>query len=246
MNLRSYEWVSQQIIFFAGLTYMGECKILFAKIKDYKERTFTCGSSQREGALIPCIELYNKGENWMYSIGKEMINEGFAEPEGILSSTDDDDSSLRDEIGSPNPVSTSPKSILSSEMSAKTTDKLDSPDSSFMSLETKSSIPCRTSSPSVEEINNDLITPQKPVKLIEEIDLVTPAKDEANRFIENEKEIKHENVNGRDDCYQNEAGNQSGKPRIRMPIDKFAQIAPAGYESDLSDASDASDDLTLG
>ena len=73
---------------------------------------------------------------------------------------------------------------------------------------------------------------------IEEIDLVTPAKDGTKRFIE--REIKYVNDS---DCYRNGAGNQSGKPRIRMQIDKFSRIAPAGYESDLSDASD---ELTLG
>ncbi|XP_043508777.1 tudor and KH domain-containing protein homolog [Frieseomelitta varia] len=235
------EWTSDECDFFADLTWLGEWKILLAKVKGYKERTFGCGSSRREGSPIPCVELYNKYENEEINVGQEMIKEGYAEPEETPSSTASSTLSLStrsrhyDETGiSPSPVSISPKPTFSPEMSANTSYKSDSaietPNASFMSLET-SSIPCRASSPSVEEI--DLITPQKPVRPIEEIDLVTPAKDETERFIENEKEIK----------YRNGAGNQSGKPRIRMQIDKFSRVAPAGYESDLSDASD---ELMLG
>ncbi|CAD1478884.1 unnamed protein product, partial [Heterotrigona itama] len=166
--LTKNEWTSNECDFFADLTWLGEWKILLAKVKGYKERTFGCGSSRREGSPIPCVELYNKYENEEINVGQEMIKEGYAEPEETLSSAASSTLSLStrsrhcDEIGIvPSPVPSPPKPTFSPETSVNTSHKsvssIETPNASFTSIET-SSTPCRASSTSVEEI--DLITPQ--------------------------------------------------------------------------------------
>lgn len=83
---------------------------------------------------------------------------------------------------------------------------------------------------------------QKTDEQIQEIDLVTPVKDTTSRFIANEIKVHQEDGSG--DHLQNGSRNQCEKFRSPpMKVDRTSRIAPAGYESDLSDVSD---DLELG
>lgn len=76
---------------------------------------------------------------------------------------------------------------------------------------------------------------------IEEIDLVTPVKDETDRFIENERKLRREDGGG--DYLRNGNSNQRDKFDVQLKIGKTSRFAPAGYESDLSNDSD---ELELG
>lgn len=65
---------------------------------------------------------------------------------------------------------------------------------------------------------------------------MTPVKDETKHFIENEKKVQHED--GRGDYLRNGNSNQYGRScNSQMKVAKYSPIAPAGYESDISDDS---------
>ncbi|CAL7951693.1 unnamed protein product [Xylocopa violacea] len=244
---RDNEWSSEACEKFSELTWLAQWKVLVAKVRGYKERALSYGRSRREGSPIPCVDLYDKNEDKDINIGQELINEGFAEPEETLSSAASSTLSLSTrshEITTiSSPASTSPlaKRDLSPETSAnisrKADSNIDSANTSVIDLEASGNASMRLQ---VEEI--DLVTPQKPSGRIEEVDLVTPVKEETSRFIETERKVQREDGGG--DYLRNGNRNQYGKSRNpQLKIDRSSRIAPAGYESDLSDDSD---ELELG
>ncbi|XP_076239155.1 tudor and KH domain containing protein papi [Calliopsis andreniformis] len=243
---RGNEWSTEACDRFAELAWLAQWKILVAKVRRYKERAFSYGISRREGSPIPCLELFDKNDDKDINIGQELINEGFAELEETLSSAASSTLSLstrsHDMTTISSPASSSPvaKRALSPETPANTPRKLDSTtESSIDTLDT--SIVDVKSSSRIEEI--DLVTPRKAVGSVEEIDLVTPVKDETNRFIENEKKARGEDGGG-DYMRNGSSNNQKNRERnSKLKVNKLSQIAPAGYESDLSDDSD---ELELG
>ncbi|XP_029049478.2 tudor and KH domain-containing protein homolog [Osmia bicornis bicornis] len=234
---RGNEWSSEACERFEELTWLAEWKMLIAEIKSYKERAVSYGKSRREGLPIPYVDLYDRN-NKNINIGQQLINEGFAEPEEALLSAASSTLSLSNEsheiTGISSPVSTSPlaKRTLSPETPANTSLKLDSTieftDSSIIDLQTPNEI--------------DLTTPQRRHGVpIDEIDLVTPVKDETDRFIENERKLRREDGGG--DYLRNGNSNQHDKSEVQLKIEKASRFAPAGYESDLSNDSD---ELELG
>ncbi|CAK9798286.1 Tudor and KH domain-containing protein homolog [Anthophora plagiata] len=241
------EWSSEACDRFTELTWLAQWKVLIAKVRGYKERAFGYGRFRREGSPIPCVDLYDKNDDKDINIGQELINEGLAEPEETLSSAASSTLSLstrsHEMTNISSPASTSPlaKRALSSETSVNTSRKLDStidsPNISVTDLDTSKDVPLR---PQVEEIN--LVSPHKPSGQIEEIDLVTPVKEETSRFIETERKVHRED--GAGDYLRNGSSNQHGKSKTsQFKISKLSHVAPAGYESDISDDSD---ELELG
>lgn len=84
---------------------------------------------------------------------------------------------------------------------------------------------------------------QKPVNQIEEIDLVTPVRNETEGFIEHEGKAYRENGSG---DYQRNGSSENRYNRSYNSSFKtkgMGRVAPAGYESDLSDDSN---ELELG
>ncbi|XP_031366312.1 tudor and KH domain-containing protein homolog [Apis dorsata] len=235
---RDNEWSVDACNLFAEFTCVAEWIVLTAKVRGYKERTFGYGRSRREGSPIPCVDLFC---DTTVNVGQELINEGFADLEENLSSAASSTLSLSNRshevTAISTPASTSPlaKRALSPEMLTDTPNKLDSTselqNTSVIDLKITSNVHGLSQ---IEEI--DLVTPQKPSTRIEEIDLVTPVKDETKHFIENEKKVQHED--GRGDYLRNGNSNQYGRScNSQMKVAKYSPIAPAGYESDISDDS---------
>ena len=234
------EWSNDECDFFAEITFLAEWKVLHAKVKGFKERIFGYGRSHREGSPIPSVELYNKLDNEEINIGYEMIREGYAEHEDTILSDTSSTSSLFSRGGPSTPPST--KRTLSPDSSVNTSRKLESAidlsNASTIKIGTPTDISDILKS-EVKEIH--LFTPQKPHDEDGEIDLVTSKKDEMNRFIENEKEVQQNDdrsvrpLNGTFIPYES----VSEKRERPWQISKFSLIAPAGFESDLSEDSDA-------
>ncbi|XP_076663373.1 tudor and KH domain containing protein papi isoform X2 [Andrena cerasifolii] len=230
---RQREWSAEACNRFAELTWVAQWKVLVAKVRGYKERALSYGRSRREGSPIPRVDLFEKNEDTDINIGQELINEGLVDSEETPSSAASSTlspgrSSEMTTVSSSATTSPLARRAFSPETPANTSNltnlTMDSSlwtDKSLLNLETSSNVE-----------NVDLITPQL-AATIEEIDLVTPAKDETSRFIESERKVSHEDANG-----------QHGRPRgSKMRMSKMSQVAPAGYESDLSDDSD---ELELG
>ncbi|XP_076164200.1 tudor and KH domain containing protein papi [Ptiloglossa arizonensis] len=247
---RDGEWSTEACERFAELTWLAQWKLLIAKVRGYKERAVGFGRSRREGTPIPCVDIFDKNDNRDINVGQELINECFAEPEEALSSAASSTLSLstrsHDVISSSTPVSISPlaKRVLSPETPAnnvKTQHECDVSewDSTIETISgtTDTSIVHVETPPTIEEIN--LVTPMKSVGLIEEIDLVTPPKVETSRFIENEKKVHHE-AGGSDSLLRNGSNGKlnSNSRNPCLKINKSSRIAPAGYESDISNDTD--------
>ncbi|XP_012288010.1 tudor and KH domain-containing protein homolog isoform X2 [Orussus abietinus] len=224
---RGGEWTLDACNKFYDLTWAAQWKVLIAKVRGYKERLLGQGRSRREGSPIPCIELYDKIDDKEINIGKELIHEGFADPDegsrSAASSTMSISKKNHDVTGPSTPSSTPPLSVraVSPEVSATST-----PNSSNLSANAS-----LTSKP-VPVI--DITTPKKPTSdHVEEIDLVTPVREQTNRFIESEKRSVNENGS---EGYMYD-GN-SAKQKRDLRLSKGVTMAPAGYESDLSGDSD--------
>ncbi|XP_068980197.1 tudor and KH domain-containing protein homolog [Bombus flavifrons] len=233
------EWSTDESDFFAEITFLAEWKVLYAKVKGFKERTFGYGRSRREGSPIPSVELYNKHDNEEINIGCEMIKEGYAEQEETVPSTASSTLSLFSRHYDIGGISTPlTKRALSPEMSANNSRKLDSaidsPNTSNIDgTPTDVSDVLRSE---VQEVH--LFTPHKPHDWAEEVDPVTSKKDETNRFIENEKEVQQDDnrIHPPNGTY---VPLESSQIRERpWQVSKFSRIAPAGFESDMSDDSD--------
>ncbi|XP_050486216.1 tudor and KH domain-containing protein homolog [Bombus huntii] len=234
------EWSNDECDFFAEITFLAEWKVLYAKVKGFKERTFGYGRSRREGSPIPSVELYNKHENEEINIGCEMIKEGYAELEETAPSTASSTLSLFSRHYDVGSVSTPPltKRALSPETSANSSRNLDSAIDS-PSTSTMDGMPTDVSdvlSSEVKEVH--LFTPHKPHDWTEEVDLMA-SKKEMNRFVANEKKVQQ------DDDYSVRPPNgtyiplESTQKRERpWQVSKFSRVAPAGFESDMSDDSD--------
>ncbi|XP_058795820.1 tudor and KH domain-containing protein homolog [Phymastichus coffea] len=88
---KSGEWSSEVTDKFSQLCALGQWQPRVAKIRGYKERAFGCGSSRREGSPIPSIELYERRDEQLININKELIRLDLAvaesEPWSAASST---------------------------------------------------------------------------------------------------------------------------------------------------------------
>lgn len=235
------EWTNDECDFFAEITFLAEWKVLYAKVKGFKERTVDYGRSHREGSPIPSVELYNKYENEEINIGHEMIKEGYAEEETVPSAASST-LSLFSRHNDTGDLSTPPltKRALSPETPINTSRKLDSAIDSSNTSTPDVGTPTDVSDVLRSEVKEiHLITPHKPRDWTGEIDPVTSKKDKTNRFIENEKEVQ------RDDGRTSRPPNGtyiplecSQKQERPWQVSKFSRVAPAGFESDMSDDSD--------
>ncbi|KAG7208623.1 hypothetical protein KM043_014830 [Ampulex compressa] len=229
---RDNEWSTEACEKFAELTWLGESKVLVAKVRGYKERAFSYGKSRREGSPIPCVELYDTNDNKDINIGQELINDGTAESdEGPWSAASSTLSLSRRShdvptFSSPAPTPPPTRRGESPETPANT------PARQILIPETPMSSPLHK-----KIVDIDLTTPRRGDRPIEEIDLVTPVKDETRRFIDNEKKLFRENGSG-DQVRNGSAGQEQKRPYENLKVDKFANVAPGGYESDLSVDSD--------
>lgn len=61
---------------FAELTWLGQWKVLIAKVRGYKERTLSHRRFRLEGPPIPCVDLFNKNEDKVYTL-RRLFNETF-------------------------------------------------------------------------------------------------------------------------------------------------------------------------
>lgn len=60
---RDEEWSEEAINRFEDLTWCAQWKVIIAKVRGYKERELSLGSSRREGSPIPCVDLYDRNDN---------------------------------------------------------------------------------------------------------------------------------------------------------------------------------------
>ncbi|XP_078050361.1 tudor and KH domain containing protein papi isoform X2 [Augochlora pura] len=215
---RDDNWSDEACDRFTELT---SCEVLTAKIEGYIDRIRTYGKSRRE-VTIYCLDLFDNTDDKDVNVALELINEGLADAvEPLLlssrsTSRPSSAASIEKRTSTKTPASTSQRMDSSVEMISSTLN-------ATIDLEQSSSI---------EEINTS--TPKRPVRQIEEIDLVTPVKNDTVSFIENERKCGDDYLrNGSGGNRYNKSSNAKTKP----------QIYPAGYESELSDDSD---ELELG
>ncbi|KAH0564415.1 hypothetical protein KQX54_011959 [Cotesia glomerata] len=143
-----YEWSDQTCDRFGDLSWVAQWKVLIAKVRGFKERVISQGTSRREGSPIPCVDLYDKNDKKDIDIGKQLVIENLAVLDDGSWSTASSTASLlkHQDVSSPSLDSTLP-------------------------VTTKSSSPQRKITPEVI----DLTTPRK--RVVEEVDLVTPQTD---------------------------------------------------------------------
>ncbi|XP_031841503.2 tudor and KH domain containing protein papi isoform X1 [Nomia melanderi] len=224
---REDEWSAEACDRFAELTWLAQWRVLLAKIEGSKDRTRSYGASHREGSPIPCVDLFDKNEDKEINVAEELIKEGFAEPEDPLIST------IASAAFSPRSISPAEKRTLRTKTPTPTPSKLKTHPNFVDLVDVTTSL--------TNEI--DLTTPKKPAARIEEIDLVTPVKDETARFIDNEKKVPREDGSG-DYLRNGSSGHRYDRPHASgFKFNRTQRIAPAGYESDLSNDSD---ELELG
>ncbi|CAD6216288.1 GSCOCG00004439001-RA-CDS [Cotesia congregata] len=143
-----YEWSDEACDRFGDLSWVAQWKVLIAKVRGFKERVISQGTSRREGSPIPCVDLYDKNDKKDIDIGKQLVIENLA----VL-----DDSSWS--------TASSTASLLKHQDASSPS--LDN----TLPVTTKSSSPQRKITPEVI----DLTTPRK--RVVEEVDLVTPQTD---------------------------------------------------------------------
>ncbi|XP_076655250.1 tudor and KH domain containing protein papi isoform X2 [Halictus rubicundus] len=224
---RQGEWSIEACDKFAELTWVAQWNVLVAKIEGYKDRTRSYGGSKRE-VTVYCLDLFDRSDDKDINVALELINEGFADAEEPLllssrsTSRPSSAASIEKKISTKTPANTSNKMDSSNEILSSTLN-------TTINLETS------------EEIN--MATPKKPVGQIEEIDLVTPVRNETEGFIEHEEKAYRENGSG--DYQRNgSSGNRYNRSyNSSFKTKGMGRIAPAGYESDLSDDSN---ELELG
>ncbi|XP_076296127.1 tudor and KH domain containing protein papi isoform X2 [Lasioglossum baleicum] len=211
---REGEWSIQACDKFAELTWLAQWNVLVAKIAGYKDRTRSYGGSKRE-VTVYCLDLFDRSDDKDINVALELINEGLADAVEplLLSSRPTSRPSSAASVEKKTPTRSPAK--ISQEMADSSIEILSETLNCTTELET-----------SVEEIS--MATPKKPIVLIEEIDLVTP--------VRNEKEEAHRE-NGSGDYLRNgSSGDRYSKSHnSSYKLKNVGRIAPAGYESDLSD-----------